>query len=224
MDPLTSLAAASIALVGTHFALSHPLRAPLVRMGGYGGFMAIYNAVAVVCLVWMWFAFGDAPASDLGGSGDIGWIVATVLTSPAIALFLGSLTPRNPSMPMPGAEAAARAGPAGAFRVTRHPMMWGFGLWALSHLLLWWSTRTVIVSLAILVLALVGAKLQDRKKRVQMGEAWVEWEAQTTYWPRLSQLGELGWIGWLAALLTWAVLMWVHIPLGGVPAGIWRWL
>ena len=221
---LVSLLAASVAFVGTHFALSHPLRAPLVSALREGGFMLVYNAVAIACMVWMYLAFKDAPPADLGGSGDLGWAVATALTLPSIALFLGALTPRNPAMPTPGAEAAARAGPAGAFLVTRHPMMWGFALWALSHIVLWWSTRTLIVAGAILVLALVGAKLQDAKKRGQMGDAWLAWEAETRFVPRLSKLGALGWKGWLAALLAWGVLMWVHLPLGGIPAGVFRWV
>lgn len=220
---LVSLLAASVALVGTHFALSHPLRAPLVSALREGGFMLVYNAVAIACMVWMYLAFTDAPPADLGGSGDFGWTLATVLTLPALALFLGAMTPRNPAMPTPGAEAAARAGPAGAFLITRHPMMWGFALWSLSHIVLWWSTRTLIVSGAILILALVGAKLQDAKKRGQMGDAWLAWEQQTSFVPRLSKLGALGWKGWLAALLAWGVLMWVHLPLGGIPAGVFRW-
>ncbi|MDP4573877.1 NnrU family protein [Qipengyuania sp. G39] len=221
---LVSLLAASVALVGTHFALSHPLRAPLVSALREGGFMLVYNAVAIACMVWMYLAFKDAPSADLGGSGELGWAVATLLTLPALALFLGAMTPRNPAMPTPGAEAAARAGPAGAFLVTRHPMMWGFALWALSHIVLWWSMRTLIVAGAILVLALVGAKLQDAKKRSQMGDAWLAWEAETSFVPRLSKLGALGWKGWLAALLAWGVLMWVHLPLGGIPAGVFRWV
>lgn len=39
VDPLISLIAASIAFVGTHFAMSHPLRASMVRLLGDGGFM-----------------------------------------------------------------------------------------------------------------------------------------------------------------------------------------
>ena len=178
--------------------------------------MLVYNAVAIACMVWMYLAFKDAPPADLGGAGEVGWAVATILTLPALALFLGAMTPRNPAMPTPGAEAAARAGPAGAFLVTRHPMMWGFALWAMSHIVLWWSTRTLIVAGAILVLALVGARLQDAKKRGQMGDAWLAWEAETSFVPRLSNLGALGWKGWLAALLAWGVLMWVHLPLGGI--------
>lgn len=224
MEPLVSLTAASAALITTHFALSHPLRAPLVKTLGAMGFLALYNVVAIGCLVWMWIAFKAAPSADLPGSGEFGWALATLLTLPAVALFLGSLTPRNPSMPMPGAETAARAGPAGAFLVTRHPMMWGFALWALSHLILLWSWRTTIVATGILLLSLVGAALQDHKKRTQMGEAWMQWEAATSFWPRLGRLGAIGWKGWAAALLGWLVLSWVHGPLGGVMAGVFYWL
>ena len=223
MNPLVELVAASVAFLGTHFVMSHPLRPALMKLG-MAGFMAVYNIVSLATFAWMVLAFRAAPPGDLGGSGMAGWVLATALTLPAIALFLGSLTPRNPSMPTPGAQAAARAGPAGAFRITRHPMMWGFALWALSHLVLWWSWRTVIVSMTVLILALVGSRLQDYKKRVLMGDAWRTWEAQTSFWPRLGRLGALGWKGWAAALVAWAVLMWVHLPLAGIPAGIFRWV
>ena len=162
MDPLVTLLAASIAFVGTHFSLSHPLRTPLVRILGSGGFMLLYSLVAFATLGWMIVAFRAAPAGDLGGtSGEIGWAVATILTLPALVLFLGSLR-GNPALPAPGAEKAAAQDPVGVFRVTRHPMMWGFALWSISHIVLWWDNRTLIVAAAILVLALVGAHLQDR--------------------------------------------------------------
>lgn len=224
MDPLVSLAAASIALLGTHFALSHPLRAPLVRAMGGGPFLGFYSLVAAACMVWMVFAFRASPAADLGGaSGDAGWVVSTILTLPALALFLGSLW-KNPALPNPGAAASVTREPSGVFAVTRHPMMWGFALWALSHLVLWWSWRTTIVAVAILLLALVGAHLQDRKKEAQMGTAWTEWEARTSYWPRWDRLAEAGLLLWLAAVAAWLLVTWLHIPAGGAPAGVWRWV
>lgn len=221
MDPLVSLTAASIALVGTHFALSHPLREPLVKAMGEGFFAGFYSLVAAVCLIWMYLAFGNAPAADLGGAtGESGWVVSTVLTLPALVLFLGSLW-KNPALP--GAK-MSQQDPTGVFAVTRHPMMWGFALWALSHLVLWWSWRTMIVASAVLVLALVGAHLQDRKKEALLGAAWAEWEAKTSYWPRWGRLLGAGAVLWLAAIGAWLLLTWLHVPAGGAPAGIWRWL
>ncbi len=223
-DPaLIQLIAASLAFVGTHFAMSHPLRPWLMKLG-QNGFMAAYTLVSLATFVWMVMAFKAAPPGDLGGSGEIGWLLATVITLPALVLFIGSLTPGNPAMPTPGAAAAARAGPSGVFHITRHPMMWGFALWAMSHILLWWSWRTVVIGLAILTLALLGAHFQDRKKRTLMGRDWIGWEAATSYWPRWSRLGAAGATIWIAAVVLWALLTWVHLPLAGIPAGLWRWV
>lgn len=224
MEPaLVSLTAASIAFVGTHFALSHPLRAPLVGMVGEKGFSAVYSLVALATFVWMVLAFRAVPSPDLAGSGEIGWILVSVLTIPALVLWLGSFR-GNPAMPMPGAEKAAQQEPSGVFRVTRHPMMWSFALWAISHLLLFWSMRTMVVATAVLVLALVGAKMQDRKKEALMGESWVGWESRTSFWPQWGALFGVGWALWLIALVVWLVFCWLHIWAADIPAGIWRWI
>ena len=70
MDPaLLSLVAASVAFVGTHFALSHPLRAPLVAWVEEKGFLPLYSLVAFFTLGWMIIAFRAAPPVDLPGSG-----------------------------------------------------------------------------------------------------------------------------------------------------------
>ena len=220
---LVSLIAASIAFVGTHFVLSHPLRAPLVRIVGEGGFVVLYSLVALATFGWMALAFRAAPAPDLGGSGEIGWILATLLMIPATILLLGSFR-GNPALPAPGAEKLAAQEPQGVFRVTRHPMMWSFALWAISHLILFWSMRTTIVALAILILALVGAHMQDRKKEMLMGDAWAGWEAKSSYWPRWSALLSAGPILWLAGIVVWLALTWAHGPTADIPAGLWRWL
>ena len=224
MDPaLTVLIAASIAFVGTHFVLSHPLRAPLVNVLGATGFMLVYSLVAFATLGWMAHAFGQVQGSELGGSGTAGWVIATLLTLPAMLLLLGSFI-RNPALPAPGAKEAARREPAGAFRITRHPMMWGIALWAISHIVIWWSWRTNVVALALLILALVRSQLQDGKKREQMGEAWAAWEAKTSFWPRWSAMPSAGALLWLAAILGWLAATYAHIHVGDVPAGIWRWV
>ena len=62
VDPLISLIAASIAFVGTHFAMSHPLRALMVRLLGDGGFMIAYSLVSAATMAWMYFAFVATPA------------------------------------------------------------------------------------------------------------------------------------------------------------------
>ena len=66
-EALVSLAAASIAFVGLHFALSHPLRRPLVGTLGERGFMALYSVVALGTFIWMVRAFKAAPMNRACG-------------------------------------------------------------------------------------------------------------------------------------------------------------
>lgn len=220
---LIELTIANAAFVGSHIVMSHPLRAPMARVLGDTGFQIAYTIVSIATLAWVYLTFKAAPPADLPGSGSTGWIVATVLTLPAMVLLAGSLF-GNPALPTPRAEAQARAEPKGVFRVTRHPMMWSFALWAASHIVLWWSWRTTITALAIGVLALVGAALQDRKKRRLIGNAWEQWQSRTAYWPRWGRLLAVGWLPWAIGLVLFALLSWLHWPLGGIEAGVWRWL
>lgn len=219
---LIALTAANIAFVGTHFAMSHPLRAPLVAILGEQLFQVAYSIVSLVTFAGIYFAFVASPVADLPGSGEIGWAIATLLSLPAMILLAGSFI-GNPALPTPMAQEQARAAPRGVFTITRHPMMWSFALWALAHIVIHWSWRTTITAAAMGVLALVGARLQDRKKRKLMGEAWALWEAKTSYWPRLSGFAKAGPLPWTVGLIFFVFFTWLHMPIGGIPAGIWRW-
>ena len=225
--PTLSLLAAAIAFVGLHFAMSHPLRPVMVRRLGDQGFQAIYSLVVLAALGWMAWSFWS---SDPGavvlpwGYRAPEWIAASLLSLIALVLIVAASTPRNPAMALPGAEAAMAAEPAGALRMTRHPMMWGFALWGVSHIVAAPTARTVIVSLSVIVLALGGAAAQDAKKRALLGASWSEWEAKTSFVPRLTRIAAIPPFAWLVGSILWLAISWLHGPIGGVPAGIWRWL
>ncbi|MEQ1640728.1 MAG: NnrU family protein [Novosphingobium sp.] len=224
---LTNLIAASTAFVGTHFALSHPLRAPLARITGEKAFPALYSLFALATFGWMVMAFravGNEGSLLWYGGSDGTWAVATIVMLIASVLLVGSFI-GNPAMPAPGAAALAAKGPHGVFHVTRHPMMWSFALWAVVHVLVNPSPRVVVLSLAVAFLALAGSHMQDRKKEVLMGAAWQGWEARTSYWPKLSALGKAGMVPWLGGIALWLAATWVHGWLiFMIPAGVWRWV
>ncbi|MEN7538180.1 NnrU family protein [Aurantiacibacter flavus] len=225
MDPLTSLLAACVTFVGSHFAMSHPLRPPMVAALGEKGFQAVYSLVSLAAIVWIYFAFKAVPPSVplWPGFDDMSWVLASVLTLVAMVLLAGSYV-GNPALPAPGAAEAATKEPRGVFRVTRHPMMWAIGLWALAHLIAAPTARTLVVASAIGFLALVGAHLQDRKKEVLMGEAWAGWESRTSYWPKLGKLFSVGWLWWLIGAALWLAFTYAHIHPSGWAAGVWRWV
>lgn len=222
---LYALAATAMAFVGTHFALSHPLRAPLVRAVGERGFQALYSLVALATFAWMVFAFRavESGVPLWNGMADGPWIVATVLMLPASVLLVGSFL-GNPALPAPGAAALAAKAPHGVFQMTRHPMMWSFALWSAAHVLISPTSRVIVLAAAIALLALLGAHLQDRKKQAQMGAAWQAWESRTSYWPHVGALPKAGVVPWLGGLVLWLAASWAHIPAIGINAGLWRWL
>ena len=221
---------AAAAFVGTHFILSHPLRAPLVARLGEKGFLGVYSLVAAITLIWMIVAYRAAPVTPmLWPVGDGLWAIATAIMLVASILLLGSLV-GNPAMPNPDGPIMVPAEAKGVFAVTRHPMMWAFALWGLAHILVYPVAANIIVSVAIILLSLVGAALQDRKKEVLTPAAWQHWESRTSYWPFAAILagrarfGRFGMHALAGGLVVWLAATWAHMPLAGWPAGIWRWL
>jgi uncharacterized membrane protein len=222
---MLSLILACALFVGSHFAMSHPLRAPMVRVLGEKGFAGVYSLVSLAQFAWIWLAFTAAPSAVplWPGFDDVSWAAASALTLVAMVLLAGSFA-GNPALPAPGAEAAALREPTGVFRVTRHPMMWAIALWALAHMIAAPTVRTLVVAFAMGFLALAGAAGQDAKKARLMGASWQSWAARTSYWPRLGALFSAGWKWWLIGTALWLAATFAHIHAGGWAAGVWRWV
>jgi len=227
---MTMVLAAVIAFIGTHFLLSHPLRAPIVGRIGERGFLGLYSLVAAITLGWVIVAFrAVGPEQPWWPVGEALWIVATLVMLIASVLLMGSLI-GNPALPNPGTPSAAPSEARGVFAITRHPMMWSFALWGVAHIIVMPTLSNIILAKAIILLALVGAALQDRKKETLQPERWRAWEAKTSYWPFAAiASGRARFGGFrphdLAGGLTlWLAATWAHGPLAGMPAGIWRWI
>jgi len=217
MTPQMGLLFSAIAFVGMHFLLSHPLRRPLVRSVGEGAFRGIYSLVALITfglMIHYYSVIGREP--PLWDSGNAGWIAGTLLMWVASILLVGSFI-RNPALI--GSRGPA-GGPTGVFRVTRHPMMWAFALWAIVHLMIIAMPKALVLDGAIIILALAGSAGQDRKKAAQMGEDWHDWTAQTAFVPFTRGLAYPGTVAVVGGTLLFLIATWAH----PVPAGIWRWV
>ena len=83
---------------------------------------------------------------------------------------------------------------------------------------------TAVPRLQLIVLALVGSAMQDRKKQHQLGTAWSGWQSRTSYFPRPAGFAAIRPVMWLGAFALWLLINWLHMPLGGIAAGFWRWL
>jgi uncharacterized membrane protein len=215
-----SLALATLAFVGTHLAMSHPLRTRLVQNLGDQVFALLYSAISFVTLGWMILSYRATE------NGYLLWLapdwakpVASAVMLLATILLVGSFF-GNPAFPRPGAKPKPVRPATGLFAVTRHPMNIAFILWALVHIALWGALPNLIVATGILVLAVVGSIGQDHKKLNVIGEPWREWMRRTSFLPFGALLaGRAKWSGlaeaWpavLIGLLLWLAVTWLHAP------------
>jgi uncharacterized membrane protein len=114
----------------------------------------------------------------------------------------------------------------GIVRITRHPFMWGVGLWAGAHILANGDLASLVLFAAVGVLALLGTLLIDRKYAARRGPDWQEFAAATSNLPlaavfagrqRLA-FAEIGWWRVALALAVYALLLAAHPWLfGGAP-------
>jgi uncharacterized membrane protein len=217
--------------VGTHFLMSHPLRARMVAGLGANGFQIVYSVVSLTTFVWAILIYGQTiNAPPLWAVGDGLWAVATLLMLVGSILFSGSII-GNPALPQPGAAALTKAAPKGALAITRHPMMWGFASWALCHVLVSPQPKMIALSFALGFLAIAGSMGQDHKKAALMGADWQDWVSRTSFIPFAGQIS--GRISWAAAMprrtvLLVGIALWLiatrfHPAFGAPLAGIWRW-
>jgi len=181
MTPISHLLLASTIFLVTHFVSSMPLRARLVRKLG-NAYLGFYSLVAIATLGWMIWAYQRAPFFNLWYSVELRWVPVIVMPI-AFILFVSGLAARNPTMV--GRERLLRASePAhGVLRVTRHPLMWSFALWAASHVVARGDWASIIFFGTFFLLALAGPWLIDRRKSAELGTDWRHFAAVTSNLP-----------------------------------------
>lgn len=226
MNDIGLLIVAVSLFVGGHELLSHPLRAPLVKAVGPGVFTLIYSVVALGSLGWAVQVWKAIPPNRLWQAPVPVYWLAILLMLVAAILFVGSVTAPNPAlMGMP-----AGGNPRGVQRITRHPMMWSFAIWAMVHITLSADSRTIVLASGILTLALFGAWMQDGKKRAAVS-GYAEHMANTGFVPFGAQLrrrqpwsaANPGLVAGFGGLVLWGGLLWAHPMVIGVsplPAGV----
>lgn len=224
---MSQLLLAAILFVGSHFGLSSaPLRAGLVARLGERGFTGVYSVLQIVLLVWLVRAYATAPLVPVWTPPAwTGWIVLLAMI-PALLLMVGGFVQPNPTAVLQDADGAPDAVPGGIFTVTRHPVMWGFALWGLSHLTANGDAASILLFGSLALLALAGTLAIDAKKRARWGAAWGPFALCTSNLPlravaegrtRLDLAG-IGWRTPAIAAAAYLALLALHPLIAGVSA------
>jgi len=226
---LLSLVIAGIAFCGSHVLLSSTrLRGALRDQLGERGFIAVYSLTSLVVFAWFVAAYATAPTIGLWPRQRWTALVPVSVMPLAAILLVAGYSTRNPTAV--GMERSARADdPApGILSVTRHPVMWAIGLWALSHLIANGDLSSLLFFGALAALALGGTVLIDRKKQLALGSNWPRLAQVTSNLPVAALLAgrtklrwrEIGVLRIAAGLLLYAVLYLAHPIITGLPVVI----
>ena len=222
---LLSLVIAGIAFCGSHTLLSSTrLRGSLRDQIGEQGFLLIYSLTALVTFAWFVVAYSRAPFITVWTPPPwTAYVPISVMPLATLFLVAGYSTP-NPTAV--GMERSARADdPApGIMRVTRHPVMWAVGLWAVSHLTAIGDLCSIWFFCVMAGLAFGGTVLIDHKKQLALGSHWQRLASVTSNVPFAALVAgrtrlrwrDIGLLRPLAALLLYAVLFLGHPFFTGV--------
>jgi uncharacterized membrane protein len=225
---MPSLIVAALIWIAIHLGVSGTIaRDALVRRIGESTFRGIFSMLSIVSLVFLVWTWAAAPTTLLWVAPDwLRWLLVLAML-PAFVLFVASVSGRNPTMIGPRNGAAQP--PRGIIRVTRHPMLWSFAIWAGAHVIGNGDSAAIVFFGAILVTALAGMPSIDAKLRRRDTDTWQALSAATSIVPfaaiakgrnRLVPR-EIGWRTPAIAAVAWIVLLMIHPWLFGVAPVAW---
>jgi uncharacterized membrane protein len=164
----TALIVAAILFVGSHFALSAPeTRRGLAQRFGERPFIGLYSAMALIAFALLLFTYSRAPHDPLWPSLPALRLLPAVIMPFASVLLICGVSQYNPTSVIARFESSERDPAPGILKVTRHPVMWAIGLWALAHIPPNGDVASLIFFGTFALLALYGTTRIDAKRRAR---------------------------------------------------------
>ena len=207
-----------------HFGVSGTrLRDALTARLGEGPYRGLFSLASLAGLGWMIYAYRRAPLIATWGLLPAFRPAAYVLVFIAFLFaVIGILTPSPTRVGMESRLDPQTA--RGMVRITRHPFLWGVGLWAATHLIVNGDVASLILFGTLLVLAIGGTASIDAKRRRKFPDRWPSFAQATSSVPfaaiarggnRLTAaLTEIGVWRLLAALALYGAAFYLHGRLG----------
>jgi len=219
---MTMLTIDALIWLGLHLGLSGTeLRGALIGRIGLGPFRALFAAAALAVMVMLCHSYADAGTVLLWiAPGWLRWLLALAML-PAFVLFVASFR-ANPTAA--GGERFLGQEAHGIQRVTRHPMMMSFVLWAAVHMIGNGDLAGLVFFGTFLITAAAGMPSIDRKTAARDPDAWERLARSTSILPFAAILAgrnrfvaaEIGWLAPVAGAALWAGALIFHRTVFGV--------
>jgi uncharacterized membrane protein len=208
--------------LGLHLGLSGTeLRGFLIGRIGLTAFRGLFAAAALAVMVMLCRSYASADTMLLWIAP--GWLrgLLALAMLPAFVLFVASFR-ANPTAA--GGERFLGQEAHGIQRVTRHPMMTSFVLWAAVHMIGNGDAASLLFFGTFFITAAAGMPSIDRKTAARDPDAWNRLARSTSIVPFAAILAgrnrfapaEIGWLAPLVGAALWVGALVFHRSLFGI--------
>lgn len=208
---MTEFFIALAAFLAAHLIPASPrLRARLIASMGTRSYLAAYSILSLVLLGWLIVAAQQAETISLWAPARWQWLVSFVAMPVAAFLLVAGLMEPNPL------SISIRSGtlPGPVTAISRHPVLWAFLIWALSHIPPNGSLIATLLFGAMALFSLLGFVILDVKARKRLGqERWRTLSAGTSVIP---------FAGLISGRAKWRSLTPLILP-ASIAAAIYLW-
>ena len=193
-----------------------PVRGRLVALFGRRIYLILYSGLSLILIAWLISAAIRAPYVPLWTPVPWQAAIPVVIMPIAMWLLIAGLAEGNPlSVTIRPAPATAEPGPMAP--ITRHPVLWGFLLWAVAHIPPTGHVVALILFGGMALLALAGMFALDRRARKRLGAE--QWEMLAARAPLIPFAGISRGSSVLRAVVSWpaaaALLVYLWFLLDG---------
>ncbi len=193
-----------------------PLRSAVITRIGRGFYFFLFSAISIAATIWLIMAFMDAPYIEVWPYQP--WTRWAVLVSMNISciLIVAGLTSANPFSLSFNTKPFEPARP-GIVGLTRHPVIWGLGLWSAVHMLPNGDVASLLMFGLLTLLSVTGPRtLTRRRKSLMSDEVWHDLDTTTARLGLVETLSQIGTAKLAGGLALYLVLLYLHGPVIGV--------
>lgn len=167
------------------------------------GYLLAYSAVSLALLVWLIVAARRAPYLPLWDPAPWHWHFAIMVMPISFLLLVVGMAQPNPL------SVSFRRGeePGGIVAITRHPILWGFALWAIAHVPANGDLVSLILFGGMAVFSLLGMRIVEARARRRLGaERWRALASSTSTFPFAALVSSRSSAAEIGSALPWAML------------------
>ncbi|PKA43723.1 NnrU family protein (plasmid) [Rhizobium sullae] len=210
---MQEFAAAFAVFIALHSIPAIPaLRSRIISIVGRPAYFVIYSVISTAVLVWVFRAALMLDYIPLWDFRPWQAIATFVLAPVGIFLVIAGLLSDNPL----SISLARGSTPGAIVSITRHPVLWGFFLWAAGHVIVNGDLRSLLLFGGFALFAIGGIPMAEKRAQRRLGAGWATVAAGTSNVPLLGALTgqmkprfdmRLG----VGALATTALVVWLLV-------------